>query len=462
MYEFWCVMAPVILVQYFICFYTTNDKAKALFLKWSLLFLSLILLGLVSAETLLIFLAVTITAFIFCYYAQNKGKKTKLIILCILIPLLLTPLLYYKYADFIFRDILQREWSTFRDLIIPIGISFYTFQTISFCLDTLRSNQPVPKFIDFMNFCSFFPQIVAGPIERRDNLLPQMENLHMKLSAHTLYEGIPYVVLGIFFKIVLADNLATGMWRGYEGTNALLIWANNICFGFRIYFDFAGYGLSAYGLAKCLGITITMNFQSPYTCFNISDFWRNWHISLTQWFRDYIYFAIGGSRTRFWSINIIFMFLVSGIWHGAGWNFIIWGTLSGVAMVIHRYYRALKFSLPSPINWMLTFGTMMFIWMFFYETDMSILSKNFTSIFNYQCYNLYEFIQLLKNNVVMGSCMIFFIGCSIFIIILEYISRKKRNNPYNIFLSPTACMLMIIAICALHPQTQSNFIYFAF
>lgn len=463
MVEFWCAMSPVILFQYLIWHYIRNKVIKIAFIKWSMLILSFTLLGLVSAETLIIFATVTLTAYFVCKTGQNKGNSTKKLLLCILIPLLLLPLLYYKYANFITKEILQQEWNTFRDLVIPIGISFYTFQTVSFCLDTLRRNQKVPAFIDYMNFCSFFPQIVAGPIERRDSLLPQMENLGMRLNSATMQEGIPYVILGIFFKVALADNLAAGMCVGYEGMNAFQIWANNICFGFRIYFDFAGYGLSAYGIAKCLGIKITQNFLSPYTCCNVTDFWRNWHISLTQWFRDYIYFAIGGSRTRFWSFNIIFMFLVSGIWHGAGWNFIIWGILCGGTMVIHRYCRQFNLPhLPGWVSWSITFVVMMFIWMFFYETDMGLISKNLKAIFNIQNYDAAEFIQILKDCPRMGTMLICFSFIATAVILLEYISGKKYQHPYRIFLTPRACMLMILAICVLHPQQPSVFIYFAF
>ena len=460
--SFWLIMLPAMVVLYLANHYIRNEKWKMLFSKYGLCLLSLSLLYVACLETLIIFLAVTVLAYIGCSLTCKAKQKSKNLLLGILIAFLLLPLLYYKYANFVVRDFLSLPWDTFRDLIIPIGISFYTFQAIAFCIDTLKRNQKVPNFIDYMNFCSFFPQIVAGPIERKDSLLPQMESLRWKWNAETVAQGLPYIILGLFFKMVLADNLATAMQIGYQGNNALQVWANNVSFGFRIYFDFAGYGLTAYGIAKALGIHITLNFLSPYTCSNITEFWRKWHISLTLWFRDYIYFALGGSRTRLWWFNIIFMFLVSGIWHGAGWNFIIWGTLAGIAMVIHRCFRQLNRPLPGFIGWVMTMFTMMFIWMFFYETDMSIVRRNFCTICDISSYNISDYIQLLNKNAIAGSHLIVFSTISLIVISLEFISSKKYGMPYQIFLTPGACSIMIILICLLHSHQQSQFIYFAF
>lgn len=455
---FWLISIPTLGIIFFCGHLFKNQQ----FNKFILATLSLSLLYIANPETLVVFLSVTLVAYFACKWGQNLSSFYKLIILCFLIPTLLTPLFYYKYADFYVNDVFNKDFDTLKDIIIPIGISFYTFQTIAFCIDTLRRNQTVPKFIDYMNFCSFFPQIVAGPIERKDSLLPQMENLKFEFSPSCLAGGIPYILLGLFFKLALADNLANGIFLKYTGENALMIWANNLCFGFRIYFDFAGYGLTAFGIAKCLGINITQNFCSPYTCCNVSDFWRNWHISLTLWFRDYIYFVLGGSRTPLWWFNILLMFLVSGVWHGAGWNFILWGTLCGVTMVIHRLVRKSNIHIPRPIGWFSTMVVMMFIWMFFYITDTTLLLKNVVSLVNPSNYNISQFINILSNNVRSGSLMLCFIPVSLILVLLEYMSKKIYNNPYKLFLNPYSCAIMLIAICMFHSFTPSQFIYFAF
>lgn len=459
---FWSIVLPSICIMSIVCRHFRNDEIRRTVSKWSLCFLSLTLLCVVSFETLGIFLFVSILAYMGCRCFQSSNSRIKTIFLWVIIPVLLLPLIHYKYAHFIASEILGQQWDTVNDLVIPIGISFYTFQVIAFCIDTLKRNQSVPTFIDYMNFCSFFPQIVAGPIERKDGLLPQMQAWRCSFSSSSLAAGIPYIILGLFFKLSLADNLAMGMHIGYAGDNAFQVWVNNIAFGLRIYFDFAGYGLSAYGVAKCLGVNITMNFMSPYTTRNVTEFWRKWHISLTLWFRDYIYFSLGGSRTRFWWFNIIFMFLVSGIWHGAGWNFIIWGGLAGITMVIHRLFRNLNLNFPSFIGWGITMITMMFIWMFFYETDMNIITNNLNTILSTSSYNIKDYIDILNEDKLRGSHAIVFISLSFLIIAIEYISRTKRDSPYAIFLTPRACVILILLISMLHSEQSSQFIYFAF
>lgn len=459
---FWLIMLPSMAVIYLVNRLEERSIRRARYTKSCLLLLSLTLLYTASAETLFIFLFVTILAYFGCICARKTENIKRNTILIFLIIILLIPLTYYKYANFITRDVIGLPWDTFRDLVIPIGISFYTFQTIAFCIDTLKRNQEIPTFIDYMNFCSFFPQIVAGPIERRDSLLPQVTNLHLKWDSSNTAQGIFYIILGLFFKMVLGDNLATAMHIGYDGHNAFQVWGNNIAFGFRIYFDFAGYGLTAYGIAKALGINITLNFMSPYTCCNVTDFWRKWHISLTTWFRDYIYFSLGGSRTRLWFFNIVFMFLISGIWHGAGWNFIIWGTMAGVTMVIHRIYRQSSHTIPSFIGWGITICTMMFIWMFFYETNMSIVYSNLLTVLSPSAYDAGDFIALMQNNATQGSHLIVFCFLSLVVIFLEYISIRKYGHPYQILLNPAACGCMLLLIFMLHSQKQSQFIYFAF
>ena len=459
---FWIVMLPTVICLHITDLFIQSDNIKRSISKYSLLLLSLNLLFFAGEITLFIFIIVTIFAYFICRTFQDSSMKKKNFILVLLIPILLIPLGYYKYAHFVCNDLFNQNWDTLKNVIIPIGISFYTFQTIAFCIDTLKRNQRVPGFVDYMNFCSFFPQIVAGPIERKDSLLPQVQNFSWTFKSHHYVQGIPYIILGLFFKMFLADNLAQSISHGYIGDNAFQVWTNNICFGFRIYFDFAGYGLTAYGIAKCLGVNITMNFLSPYTSNNISTFWRNWHISLTQWFRDYIYFAMKGSRTRFWWFNIIFMFLVSGIWHGAGWNFIIWGTLGGVTMVIHRIFKNTNLKLPSFIAWALTFVTMMFIWMFFYETDMLIVFKNLETILSISSYNIDAYLHLLSTNVSKSAHAIVFLPLAFAIIGLELISIKKHSHPYKIFTTPSFCMLMIILICMFHNTNSSQFIYFEF
>ena len=269
--------------------------------KLALFFLGLALLLAVSWVTFVIYLVVVAVTYsglwwIRTYHAHHAKKY-----LAIVIPLQLAPLIYYKYADFIANRVLGLEFDALRDLVIPVGISFYTFQKVAFVVDTLVLKHPLPRLLDYLNFAGFFPQIVAGPIERKSDLLPQIENFRFRWLPKEIDEGAGWIVVGLFFKCCLADNLANYFNRALAD-NAYQIWLANILFGLRIYYDFAGYSLVAIGLGRCLGVKLTLNFMSPYCSTDIGEFWRRWHITLSQWFRDYLYVPLPRwlrrSRTR--------------------------------------------------------------------------------------------------------------------------------------------------------------------
>lgn len=462
--EFWFTLVPALLLIWIAqVMLRQKEVARRRCSKWLMLLLSLTLLGVASATTLLVFLTVTMLAWVFCKWGERRSPIQKRILLGVLIPVLLMPLLYYKYADFLCNDIAGQEWDSLRDLIIPIGISFYTFQIIGFCVDTLLRNEPMPTFVDYMNFGSFFPQIVAGPIERRSDLLPQVQRMELPLRSADWQFGIPYIILGLFFKLALADNIAVAFWNEYAGNSAWIVWLNNLLFTFRIYFDFAGYGLTAYGIARCLGITLRMNFLSPYTAGSITEFWRRWHTSLTLWFRDYIYFSMGGSRTKRWALNILLVFTISGIWHGAGWNFVIWGAVSGVAMVVHRLFRNRGMKLPGIVGWGMTFSLMVFVWMFFYDSQPRMLEHHLAVIFDGGNYDLSVFMRELLSRHMQGTLPAFFLILSFAVVLVEYFSgRRYKDEPYRMFLSPMACGMMVFLLVVLNTSVQNQFIYFSF
>lgn len=463
--SFWYSLLPAILVLVAGDWLLKNKPAaKQLFHKWLMLGLSLILLGIANETTLIIFLSVTLAAYFLCRWGCTLGMTARRWLLGFLIPLLLLPLIYYKYGYFFGSAIFQQEWDTLRDLIIPIGISFYTFQVISFCIDTLMRQEPMPKWLDYMNFCAYFPQIVAGPIERRADLLPQVEKMELNCTRQNLETGIPYIILGLFFKLALADNLAYAMWENYRWGNAWIVWINNLLFTFRIYFDFGGYGLTAYGIARCMGITLRMNFMSPYTACNIKDFWRRWHTSLTQWFTDYIYFSLGGSRTKRWALNMLLVFLISGLWHGAGWNFIIWGGLAGVALVVHRVFHNAGLRLWAPLGWLLTFVYMVFVWMFFYDTNPAHLWNHLNWICDPSRYSVSELMVNLLHigNISVNIFIPFTIMLSGVVIAMEAVSWKKLQHPYKILLHPISCGIMVFLIVLHQSGVTNQFIYFAF
>ena len=225
------------------------------------------------------------------------------------------------------------------NILLPVGISFYTFQALGYTIDVYRKNVPCEKnFIDYALFVSFFPQLVAGPIERTGNILPQLKAAH-KFSFANLRDGFLLILWGLMKKMVIADNLAVVVNNVYNSpavyTGVQLAFAT-FCFAFQIYCDFSAYTDIARGSAKIIGIELTANFRCPYAADSIKDFWRRWHISLSSWFKDYLYFPLGGSRVSKGRhiFNVLTVFFVSGIWHGAAFTYIIWGVLHGLYQAV--------------------------------------------------------------------------------------------------------------------------------
>jgi D-alanyl-lipoteichoic acid acyltransferase DltB (MBOAT superfamily) len=332
---------------------------------------------------------------------------------------------------------------------------------VGFIIDTLAFRKPLPRFLDFMNFAGFFPQIVAGPIERRADLLPQMESFRLRWRAQDINEGASWIALGLCFKLCLADNAAL-YFHGQSPHNPFLVWLDNLLFGLRIYYDFAGYSLVAIGLGRCFGIRLTLNFLSPYCSTSIAEFWRRWHITLSQWFRDYVYVPLGGGRTPRWWINISIVFVVSGIWHGAGWNFIAWGMLHGLFLIGNRLLGP-RIPLPSPLAWLCTFTAAVFAWLCFYETRTSILLIKLGSLLNPAAYHLDALREALNYR---PPADLFVLGCFLLlmgaVLSLEWLSILRHNKPYELLRRPAVLILLVLLTILLTPGKNNAFIYFAF
>lgn len=313
-----------------------------------LLFMSLVLFWNAAPSSFLIFAAELCINYAALRLMVRQNDWRRYAIATFIIVLDVSVLAYFKYLDFLFNDFLAvlipGMGSEARPEIlqgvagIPPGISFYTFQMIACMLDSVREKDTrAPKLIDYFNFAAFFPQIVAGPIERRSDLMPQIEKFRLRFTVENMDAGMRWLALGLFMKLVLADNLSIFIdWK--EAANPFIVWLSVYIFGLRIYFDFAGYSFIALGLARMLGIQLTVNFQSPYISRNIQEFWRRWHVSLSTWFRDYVFIPLGGSRVAFASVNILIVFVISGLWHGAGWNFVLWGAYHGLMLVLYSHF----------------------------------------------------------------------------------------------------------------------------
>ena len=323
-------------------------------------------------------------------YSDNVRIKKTVSALCIVSNLGI--LAVFKYATFVLEtvDSLMKAVGLTPagkrlDLLLPVGISFYTFQAIGYVIDVYRGNTKAEKnIIRYALFVSFFPQLVAGPIERSKNLLTQIQNVsELKLwNAKRVTSGAILMVWGLFLKMVIADRVAilvNTVFENYRmyGTTALILAAFG--FQFQVYCDFTSYSLIAMGSAKIMGFTLMENFNAPMFARNMQEFWSRWHISLTTWFRDYLYFPLGGSRrgrVRKW-INIMIIFLVSGLWHGATWGYVIWGGLNGLYLVLHDITKNIRTRAETALK----INTQCFSW-----TALQIVVTNalfvFTVIFN--------------------------------------------------------------------------------
>jgi len=269
---------------------------------------------------------------------------------------------FFKYFDF-FASNLQvllgyfglHIQPHFFHIILPVGISFYTFQTLSYSIDIYRNQmKPTKKFFDFALFVAFFPQLVAGPIERAKHLLPQIL-LPRKLSLDKFHEGCYLIFWGLFMKVYVADNLARivdPMFADFSPYNGVRTLLALYAFAFQIFCDFAGYSNIARGLGKCMGFDIMINFNLPYFATNPKEFWQKWHISLSSWLRDYLYIPLGGNRKGILITyrNIAITMLLGGLWHGAAWTFVIWGAYQAMLLIIHKLLNPLFRKVPSPQN----------------------------------------------------------------------------------------------------------------
>jgi D-alanyl-lipoteichoic acid acyltransferase DltB (MBOAT superfamily) len=321
-------------------------------------------------------------------------------------------------------------------IILPIGISFYTFQSLSYSIDIYRGKiQPTNNFISFMAFVSFFPQLVAGPIQRASELLPQFLKART-FKSDRLISGFRFILYGLFKKMVIADRLAYFVDRIYDSPerfDGMVLLAATFMFGFQIYCDFSGYSDIAIGSARLLGFDLTQNFKTPYLSNSFRDFWRRWHISLSTWFRDYVYIPLGGNRVSQsrWIFNILLTFTLSGLWHGASLTFIIWGFLHGFFLVSEHYISKV-ITLPKSFSWIgfiTTFVMVNLAWVFFrahtFDQSMFIFSSFGNLNFDFVSKGLALFAE---NNQFKEFTISILASFPLFIILEMLINQADFNN----------------------------------
>ena len=424
----------------------------------------------------LIFLSTIVDFYIGSYLNKVQLKKKRKYLLWISIALNIGLLVFFKYFNF-FVDSFTIAFTFFGaaippnnlSVILPVGISFYTFQTLSYTIDVYRNKlKPTENFIQFAAFVSFFPQLVAGPIERAINLLPQFK-VKRYFDSDFAMSGVYLIVWGLFKKVVVADNCAffvNQIFDGGSNFSSLELLLGAILFGFQIYGDFSGYSDIAIGVSRLFGFSLMVNFTFPYFSRDIAEFWRRWHISLSTWFRDYVYIPLGGSRdTNYKRIrNVIIVFLVSGFWHGANWTFIIWGGIHAMLFLPlllvnknRRYIGNYKMTFAQIPKVVVTFLFVTIAWVFFRANSAMDAIDYITNIFSFNGFSLSLFYVNSKSLLFS-----FIIISSVFIMILYEFLAAQKNKKEVILSSYMAIFVAILIIFMGVFKNPSDFIYFQF
>jgi alginate O-acetyltransferase complex protein AlgI len=412
-----------------------------------------------------------------------KSKKRKRQFLYISLLTNLSVLVIFKYYNFFIDNITIaikaigfNYDAPLLALLLPVGISFYTFQTLSYSIDIYNGKikQPEKHLGVFALFVSFFPQLVAGPIERASHLLPQF---HKKVAFNydRIASGLSLILWGLFKKIVVADRLSLIVNEVYNSPyeyQGFVLFMATMFFAFQIYCDFSGYSDIAIGAARILGFDLMKNFDTPYFSKSLSEFWKRWHISLSTWFRDYVYIPIGGNRGVKWRwyYNLLITFLLSGLWHGSNWTFIIWGAIHGVVLILENQFSLnkgkSKTNLITFLRISVVFTIVCLAWVFFRANSLSDASYIISELFNFSHYSLNQIgaymIPLSKHTVFPID-----IGLSIIVIFLlvlfEFIFTIKLNfNQLKYRYKLLIYSFGILTLFIIGSYETNTFIYFQF
>jgi D-alanyl-lipoteichoic acid acyltransferase DltB (MBOAT superfamily) len=418
-------------------------------------------------EYILIILFTIIVDYVAGILIEKAQSKTKKLFLLISLAANIGVLAFYKYFNF-FTGNINYITQTFNgpqipliNILLPIGLSFHTFQAMSYTIEVYRGNQKAERHLGlYALYVLFYPQMVAGPIERPQHILPQLHHPR-RFNKKTFIKGLFLITIGLFKKMVIADRL--GLYvdpvfnnpHGHPGIDLLVA---IYFFAFQIYCDFSGYSDIAIGTALTLGIELIRNFNMPYLSKNISEFWQRWHISLSTWYRDYIYIPLGGSRKKF-SItcaNILVVFIISGLWHGANWKYIMWGLIHGLLLIGYQLLKKFRVEIKGPyfFKWLLTFNLVCLSWTFFRANTITdgfyILNKIFSmNGFTYTAANIMQLKEIFY-------CIFIIIG----LLAGEwYLQRKVQLSNRKMLLTS---LIFFIACYFLGVFNEAQFIYFQF
>lgn len=457
---------PILLILYFIL-------KKRKYKNIVLLIFSLIFYAWGEPKYIFLMLLTILIVYIFGILIDKFDKENKKILkkisLIICIILVLGSLIFFKYSNFLIENVNLAFKAKIKPLniVMPIGISFYTFQILSYIIDLYNKKIKLQKnYFSLALYVSLFPQLIAGPIVRYETVEEEIDN--RKETKEDVISGTKRFIIGLSKKVIIANQMALladlifNKHNGAYGTT--IIWLGTLAYTLQIYFDFSGYSDMAIGLGRIFGFHFLENFDYPYISKSVTEFWRRWHISLSTWFRDYVYIPLGGNRVnKFkWIRNIILVWLLTGLWHGAAWNFIIWGIYYGLLLLFEKLFfdRILK-KLPTIINWLYTFIIVMIGWMIFRSNSLNELLLFIKTMF---VYKQTDWLTILADNLSTFNALMFVLPA----FILSFPMLKKIKEKYSgktiyiILTNILLLMLFIMCIVYLTSSSYNPFIYFRF
>ena len=463
--EFLFVFLPIVLIGYI---FIKRRYANA----W-LMLASLYFYYLGAKDYLKLLLLVIFLAYLAGLVEGNaESKLLKGITLFVSVGTMLFLMGYYKYYDFVINNINAIFHKTYEvtNMILPIGISFFVFQAISYVVDVYRGEKHISNPIDMALYISFFPQLIAGPIVRYHNIIQYLDDDYRKIDINEVSEGIWRFSIGLCKKVILANNLGILADRVFNVSNIyeysiVYTWIGAIAYTLQIYYDFSGYSDMAIGLGRVFGFTFQENFDYPYVSASVKEFWRRWHMSLSQFFRDYVYIPLGGNRCSKsrWVFNMMLVWLLTGIWHGAAWTYIMWGVIYGIFIIIESFFGKITASNNIVIRLLLHVYTMLVVillWVVFKASSLE---------------NAYHYIRNmigLGSNVIIDRGTIYQLSnYSILLLssialslpIVNIINKKTNYNKFIQAIEGVFLMLgTIAAISYIYMGSYNPFLYFMF
>lgn len=479
-YIFTLFFLPVCVLGY----YCLNCTKKYALGQVFLLVMSLWFYSYFNKKYLLIILISIVTNYLIYFFLCKIAKrKVRKLLLISGVTFNLAALIYFKYMDFFISNINNLFNKNYKllGILLPLGISFFTFQQLSFIIDAYRGEVLEYNFLYYASYVTFFPQLVAGPIVTHEELIPQFLDEKKKVvDWDNLAKGIYIFVLGLSKKVLLADTFGNAVAWGYENlyslnsTNVIIVM---LSYTIQIYFDFSGYCDMAIGIGKMFNIDLPVNFNSPYKALTITEFWDRWHITLTRFLTKYVYIPLGGNRkgkVRTY-INILIVFLASGFWHGASWNFVFWGGVHGVFLIITRQFKNFFERLHPALNWLITFSFVNVTWVFFRADSlpMAIDMLNRIAICDFgeismdilSFFKLSEIEFLLQGSTIESKYPFFLLNIFLFISMLLILGSRnsyEKMETQKLTICKSVTTVLLLVWCIISFSGVSSFLYFNF